>query len=135
MNKTLIIGERQTKQRNAIITFLRDCETPVTAEEIHYNLILTFGQISPSTVYRNLEKLETAGFVSGIKHGFEGSVRYQLTGKTHVHHFICRSCKKTIPLKVCPLEDFEAQAHSEQFTVEGHSFEIWGSCRECSSLH
>lgn len=132
MRKQVRIGQRRTQQRQAIMDFLEKISTPLTAEEIHHNLLENRVNLNLSTVYRNLEKMEKAGLISPVRFSFDNSTRYILSENSHVHHLVCRSCNRAIPLNFCPLESVLERFDSSQFVIEGHSFEIFGMCRNCS---
>ncbi|MDG5814220.1 Fur family transcriptional regulator [Chitinispirillales bacterium ANBcel5] len=134
MNRSPLIGERRTKQRKAIIAYLRYAMKPLTAEEVFDGLCREFDNLSLSTVYRNLKKLQRSGFISAVKRQFENSTRYTLSDSSHVHHFVCRHCMKTIPLNFCPLEAIKEKVDEDAFKIEGHSFELYGSCVDCINL-
>jgi len=125
--------ERQTQQRAAITRFLTGATTPLTAEEIYRGLVGEQHRLNLSTVYRNLERMEKAGLVSTVKLAIDNCTRYILNTHRHVHHLICRGCRKAIPLDFCPLESIRSQSQDAQFVIEGHSFEVYGSCRECAA--
>ncbi|MFW5784602.1 MAG: Fur family transcriptional regulator [Chitinispirillaceae bacterium] len=131
MEEQVRIGQRRTQQRKAIVDFMGKVSTPLTAEEIHYNLLKGHTNINLSTVYRNLEKMEKAGLVSPVRFTIDNNTRYILSEKSHVHHLVCRCCSRAIPLDFCPLESAMDRLDKSQFIIEGHRFEIFGMCREC----
>ncbi len=132
MNAKYRIGQRHTPQRAAIVDYLSRMTAPLTAEEIHRELLISHPNLNLSTVYRNLEKMEEGGLVNTVRYSFDASARYLLSSKKHIHHLICRKCHRTIPLDFCPLESVQIQSQNAQFTIEGHCFEVYGSCKECS---
>ena len=56
-------GEYSTKQREAILSFLRESSTHVTATDILSHLACQGISVGSATVYRALEKFESEGIV------------------------------------------------------------------------
>jgi len=124
-------GCKYTKSRKAMIGLLEKAETPLSAEEIFIQLKEAGVTANLSTVYRNLDLMESLGFVSKTIMN-DGKARFEITGEEHKHHLICTNCHKMISIDFCPLESIEKDIFQKtQFDITGHKLEIYGLCPEC----
>lgn len=120
--------QRDTRQRGAIRRVFLCVERPLTPDEV-----LEHGQrIVPSlglaTVYRNVKALVSEGWLSEVDLP-GGGLRYELAGRPHHHHFLCRSCRQAFDVHRCPNE-VEGLA-PEGFEVDGHELILFGRCAAC----
>jgi len=122
-----------TQQRGAIIEALLENRGQfVTAEEIYKKTRGRHKKTDFSTVYRNLEILESLGIIhkTSIK---DGVAIYELIcDHSHHHHIICKGCGKTEIINMCPLEQFKKNVRDKEFTLTDHRFELYGYCRDCN---
>jgi Fur family zinc uptake transcriptional regulator len=125
-------GYKNTKKREALITYLIKNNRYCSAKEIHQFLETKFAGISFDTVYRNLHDFCDIELVEETDLNGEMKFRYHCCqGKIgHHHHFICTVCGKTKELERCPMDSFAEQLPG--CTIEGHRFEIYGRCEECA---
>lgn len=127
-------GYRNSKNRNAVLKLLQDANEPVTADYIYDELRKTNPSVSLSTVYRILESLTSSNITVKLLIMNDNKARYEIRNFKHVHHLICKSCNKLIPIDCCPIKWFEnKQWEDTGFTVTGHRLEIYGICSECNT--
>lgn len=126
-------GLKYTKKREALIRFLADKNRYVSAREVHEYMNELFPGLSYDTVYRNLHDFSELGIFEETDFNAEMKFRLHCSlmgADHHHHHFICKYCGKTKELKMCPMDFFEEQLAGCK--IEGHRFEIYGMCEECS---
>ncbi len=87
-----------------------------------------------TTVYRSLESLVSEGLVQAVDLG-DGERRYELVKPgEHHHHLVCESCRQSVHLDQCLIEELEEGIRSKYgFQVKGHILEIFGTCKECTA--
>jgi len=124
-------GYRNTPARRAIISLLKEVTSPITAEDLFLLVKDLHGSINLSTIYRSLDLFTSKGILNKIVFN-DGKARYELNRNDHRHHLVCLGCNKTIPISNCPLHLLENQVEKEtEFSITGHSFEIYGYCSKC----
>jgi len=125
-------GCRSTKSRKAVIEILEESETPMTAENIFLKIKELGFTTNLSTIYRNLELMESVGLVEKTTVLNDSKSRYELVRKGHRHHIICTACRKMVPLDSCPFQKYETDIENEtKFDITGHQFILYGLCPEC----
>lgn len=125
-------GYKLTDQRRLIIEAFNENPGHHTAQEIFDLVKEKLNGINFSTIYRNLELLNTLEIInklqieSGISH-------YELHGSGHHHHIICKKCGATREIDICPYKNLEEeQLNAIGFKATDHKFEIYGYCSRCS---
>ena len=124
---------RLTKTRRAMIAlFLRE-HTPLSVPQILDELSAQMIHVNKTTVYRELETLETLSIVKSVK--LEDRKQYfELATRDHHHHFVCVVCEEIedVHLDECDLErQEELLARKNGFSVFRHSIEFFGLCKLC----
>lgn len=120
---------RLTKQRLAILKYLRKASRHPAADVIYKEVKKEFSRISFGTVYRNLKFLKEHGYikefiVNKISH-FDWRV------DSHVH-MVCDSCNTIFDLDDDKLVDqLQRLAKRDKFVVRFENFEIRGYCKAC----
>jgi Fur family ferric uptake transcriptional regulator len=126
-------GGRVTSTKRALIAVLLDSHQHLSADEITTTIQQTDPRASASTIYRNLEELETLGFVVHAHLGRAAAV-YHLAGPVH-GHLLCSTCGATIEV---PSQQFEplvrAMRREYGFDVNRHHLALSGVCAACQSL-
>lgn len=120
--------ERKTRQRESILETFRDSKGPLSPQEV---LDLTKPRIPDlgiATVYRNIKTFVENGSLLPVPVPGEPD-RYEISGKKHHHHFICRTCHKAFEMEGCP-GSLAAMA-PPGFKVEEHEIFLYGRCRDC----
>lgn len=120
---------RQTKQRETIRAVLADSASPLSAVEILARAREAAPVIGIATVYRHLSCWLQAGELVPVE--IPGEVcRYELAGKTHHHHFLCRGCGRVFELPGC-VPGLQSIV-PEGFQAQNHEITIYGACRACA---
>ncbi len=123
--------ERDTPQRRAIREVLTRAGRPVSpAEVLDAGKALATG-LGIATVYRNLKLLTETGWLCSVDLPGE-TTRYEVSGKPHHHHFLCRECDRAFEVvERCPgSHRFSAPSG---FRVEAHEVVLYGVCATCTN--
>lgn len=121
---------KQSKQRNAILDYLRSTTSHPTADTIYENVRKKIPNISLGTVYRNLNMLAETGEILRLVCG-GSSDRYDGFTKPH-YHFLCRECGSVSDLEMASLDHIDVIAGAGfTGTVEGHFAYFYGVCPAC----
>jgi Fur family ferric uptake transcriptional regulator len=127
-------GLRWTPQRGAILDVLSRIDGHVTGSELVERSRELDPAMTPSTVYRTLDVLETLGVVSH-SHGREGRQEFHLNPKADHGHLVCSSCGRSWelePAEARPLVNRLGAARGFQVDVAHLSVE--GRCADCAKL-
>ena len=131
-------GEYTTKQRDAILTFLKENNAHTTASDILFHLREQGYKVSSATVYRTLEKFEAEGVVKKMIIGQGTGACYQFAdGDECANHFHlkCIKCGKLIHLSCEFMHEMESHIFSDHgFTVSSGRTIIYGVCQECNGI-
>ena len=121
---------KNSKQRDAIKSFLMTRYDHPTAETVYLNVKKDFPNISLGTVYRNLSLLSEIGENQKLSTGI-GPDRFDGTPAPH-YHFICNQCGSVLDLEVTGLDHINVLA-SQNFDgeIEGHLIYFYGKCPDC----
>ena len=120
------LGERKTKQRQAIVEVLRLAEGPLSVQEI---LLACDGHLGIATVYRNIKLLTESRQVQTVSLP-DGTQRYEICPGRHHHHFQCRSCGKVLDLEGCFLGEAPLELPGGH-RAESHEITFSGVCAGC----
>ena len=83
-------AQKHSRQRDAILNFLKTRKDHPTAEVVYTNVREIYPKISMGTVYRNLNLLASNGDI--LKISLEDDSAH-FDGFTHPHcHFFCKKC-------------------------------------------
>ena len=124
-------GQRNSKNRDSVISILSEENTPVCVEDIYNKAKLKNDKISLSTVYRIIDKLCELKIVRKAATD-EAKTLYELAQNGHKHYIICTKCKKMIALDSCPIAELENKiSHDTGFHITSHKYEIYGECENC----
>lgn len=126
----LICGvDRNTRQKRAIESVLRNHANPLSPAEILEHAVKEVPSLGIATVYRSLKSLAKDGQVVSVE--IPGAPpRYERADKGHHHHFLCRSCGEVFDLKTC-LGGIKKMA-PPRFRVDDHEIILYGACRGCA---
>ena len=121
---------KNSKQRDAIKSFLMTRYDHPTAETVYLNVKKEFPNISLGTVYRNLSLLSEIGEIQKLSTGI-GPDRFDGNPAPH-YHFICNHCGRVLDLDVTGLDHINVLA-SQNFDgeIEGHLIYFYGKCPDC----
>ncbi len=126
----ITVLRRDTKQRRAILTVLRNARGPLAPREICRRAQRLTPGLGLATVYRNLRKLSESGILRAVELPTVGR-RFELASVPHHHHFVCRLCDRAYCTRSCTqkLADWVPPG----FVVESHEITLFGICRDCSN--
>ena len=122
-------GLKITPQRKLILDILEE-SSHLTGEEITSIARNKQPNISAGTVYRNIKTLCELGLVRNVA-STDGIRRFENTS-VHRHQFICLSCKNTIEIDFCPMNnELQNLAGKYGFKIADHDFQVRGYCMNC----
>lgn len=125
------VGQRQTRQREAIARVIADAAGPLTAREIHARAQAETAALGIATVYRALKLLLQAREIKCVVLP-SGEPRYESSSRGHHDHFLCRACEQVFDLG-CPLRLPRGTALPGGFVVEDHEMTLFGLCPGCTA--
>lgn len=131
-------GEYSTRQREAVLEFLKNASCHITPSQVLSFLKDKGISISLATVYRTLDKLCNEGVVRKMSMGDHSGSCYQYvaTSDCFEHfHLKCIDCGKLIHLSCDFLANMEKHILDEHgFTISTGKTVIYGRCSTCESL-
>jgi len=122
--------KRVTRQREAVLKFLKNNNSHPTADMIYEGLRKEIPNISKGTVYRNLKVLQESGQIAELN--IKGTVsRYETKQASH-YHFRCEQCGRVFDINE-PIDKGvdERVAKRTGFKVTRHQLEFRGLCKDC----
>jgi Fur family transcriptional regulator, ferric uptake regulator len=122
--------ERDTAQRRAIRAALQDADRPLSPREVLDDAQSQVPGLGIATVYRNLKAFVDDGWLTPVELPGEAP-RYEVAGKKHHHHFMCRSCDRVFELAGCPGNLQAVVPHG--FALEDHEVVLYGRCEACAA--
>ncbi len=127
------IGQRNTKQRTAVIDILESVEEFASAQDIHARLITEGRKVGLTTVYRTLQQLSEIGAIDTL-HDASGETLYRhCVSETHHHHLVCTNCRSTVEIDGGPVEEWATSTAAKHgFQKTGHTAEVFGLCSNCA---
>lgn len=123
-------GLRITYPRLALLSELQRSTSPRSAAE----LSATLSQFPRSSIYRNLETLETANLLKSSM--IKWVRRYELGDLLvpHHHHLTCTTCGNVIQFDSPKLEkQLLSSASDNGYKLLSHVVELRGICNKCNS--
>lgn len=119
-------GHRVTRQRAAIVGEVLATTGHISAAEVAQRV----GAVDPSTVYRTLELLERAGWLSHCHHE-RGADYHHSEDHDHVH-LVCSGCGASLTLNEADTAPLKAHVESlTGFEPDFTHFNVAGLCRRC----
>ena len=125
---------RLTKQKKAILSYLKSVYTHPTAEMIYDALKNDLPSLSLATVYRNLHQLAEQGQILQLEINNE----FHFDGDLQEHqHGVCRSCGLIIDIFDKNLNAYALKKASnmEGFIPKKANIFFEGTCANCAKLH
>jgi Fur family ferric uptake transcriptional regulator len=127
-------GQRNTRQRRAVLTALAQHPEFTSAQALHQRLRAQGQHIGLTTVYRTLYVLVEAGLADSVR---DESGRQHFRARPtaeHQHYLRCRQCGFNIPVASPALERWaRTTARELGFTQVEHVVELTGVCPRCES--
>jgi Fur family ferric uptake transcriptional regulator len=130
MSKTQPVQTRKTKQRSAIREAIEASSRPLTIAEILKLASRSVEGIGIATVYRAVADMVNEEEVTAVEVPSE-PVRYEMAGKSHHHHFQCRSCQKLFDIEGCI--DNIKKLVPPKFKLSDHAVTLFGLCAGCGA--
>lgn len=125
-------GLRLTPQRELVLAAVRELGHS-TPEEISAHVRKTHPGINLSTVYRNLETLQKAGFVVHSHLGHGGATFHAADEASHLH-LVCSECGKVSEADLSIASEFTSMLTLDYgFKTDITHFAIHGKCAECDA--
>lgn len=121
---------KRSRQREAIIEFLKSRKDHPTADVVYMNLRETMPNISLGTVYRNLSLLADQGQI--LRLSCDGKVD-RFDGFTHPHyHFMCVDCGAVSDVEMDLTDVLTKQAQGRvDGVITEHVVLFKGYCSQC----
>lgn len=121
--------ERKTDQKQAILKAFEQAGRPLSPQEALELAKPHAEAVSIATIYRNLKSLAASGVLKAVGLPGESTMRYELHGKAHHHHFHCRICHQVYEVDGCPgnIEPLVPKG----FALEDHEVVLYGLCAGC----
>jgi Fur family peroxide stress response transcriptional regulator len=122
--------KRQTKQREAVLRFLRGTYSHPTADQIYDEVRKEIPNISKGTVYRNLKVLQEMGLITELN--LNGAVsRFEAKRESH-YHFRCEKCGRVFDVNVPVDKELDREVSSRTgLKISYHQLEFRGLCHDC----
>lgn len=124
---------RLTKKRKALVTLFFEHESPLSAQDILYELKKVQVTVNKTTVYRELERLQEVNIVSRVELG-DRKKYYELASREHHHHLVCVRCERVEDVDIDEKKLFEEEkrvSYKKGFVIMRHSLEFFGLCKMC----
>ena len=127
-------GRRLTLQRRLVLEAVERARHHVTADDIARRVRTKHPSIGPSTVYRNLEALESLGLVTHTH--LDDRVTRWHRADTHPHgHLVCRTCGRETEIRPGLLDAMAKRLRAEhRFEPDLAHSAIVGICRRCRDV-
>ncbi len=124
---------RNTKQRQLILSILRETDRPMSINEIYLQVTKDMPKLAKSTIYRNIDALLSQKLIDKY-HFKDNEVFYRIKADSdeHKHFLLCVDCKKVFDLPSCPIHEIEHAIEEEGFIIKDHLIQITGTCKTCA---
>lgn len=121
---------KYSRQREAIINFLKTRYDHPTADVVYSNVRNEFPNISLGTVYRNLTLLADLGEIARLHLG-DGVDHFDYNAAPH-YHFVCSRCGGVSDLETPDIKVVDTDAF-QNFggEIHGYSVHFHGVCPNC----
>lgn len=128
------MGLRNTRPRRLIAEQLAERASSgadFTAQDLWHDLQAVDPHLGRATVYRAVDVLVSQGLLDRVPFA-DGTHRYRVCGDSHHHHLTCTQCQRVIEVDAClPPELLATISATTDFSIEGHSLELFGRCASC----
>lgn len=121
-----------SKQREALLGYLRSTKSHPTAGDIYAEMRKSDPKISLGTVYRNLSLLLANGTIKRVDTDHD-SVHYDGDISPH-YHFVCDKCGTVFDTSVNQLDLDKEVEKQLGCDITGHSLIFHGICKNCKGL-
>lgn len=115
----------------ALLELFDENDHHLKANEVYERLQPRFPALSPSTVYRALERLVKSGKISVSDMG-TGAMVYEKVADGMHHHLVCHNCGKIETIQHHIVGDFFSEVKNEySFHVYTNHLILFGYCKNC----
>ena len=128
--KTVLPGQRQTKQRELVYDIIKAAKGPLTVPEIHAQALQSMQRTGIATVYRTVKLLLDSHLIQAVIMP-SGETRYESADLGHHHHFQCRTCGEVFDIHHCPKGLAPETELPGGFILQGHEITMYGLCPQC----
>ncbi len=125
------LGQRQTRQRDAILRVIAQADGPLSVPEIHERARREHAPTGLATIYRTLKLLQEGGQIQSVILP-SGESRFEPSERGHHEHFQCRGCQHVFDLHECPLQLPRDTVLGGGFVVQDHELTLYGLCPDCA---
>ncbi len=124
-------GHRITAGRLAVLEVALKEKGHFDADTLYLHMRMKDSRVSRATVYRTLDLLLEAGFLSKML--TENQAMYEvIPGKGHHDHLICTKCGAIIEVVNEEIERLQKEiCRKHGFTMTRHVLKIEGTCSDC----
>ncbi len=115
----------------ALLNIFTRNSKPQSVGEILIHLAKSTLRPNKTTIYRQLEKLESQGTIRKVRVG-DDSLRYE-KAEDHHHHVVCTNCRRVedVDLKDSLSAVEKRIAKEKKFSNLNHNLEFYGICSNC----
>jgi Fur family transcriptional regulator, ferric uptake regulator len=129
------MGLRNTRPRRLIadkLAALASSGRDFSTDDLWMELKVADPDLGRSTVFRAVDLLTEQRVLDRVTFA-DGTHRYRVCGVgAHHHHITCVQCHRVVEVEACIGSDMlHAIENSTDFSLEGHSLELFGRCRDC----
>ena len=116
-----------TKQRELILSILKQADRHLTADEVFFLAKLKMPSIAMATIYNNLNAMHEAGMV--LRTHIDGSADcFELASEPH-DHLLCDGCGRISDVRIPSLSQTLETALGE--VIEHYDLTVHYICPEC----
>lgn len=121
--------QRNSKQRQIILSSVLARHDHPTADQIYLDVRIKDDKISRGTVYRNLGLLSESGQITNVK--VSAADRYDCRTDRH-YHLLCTDCGNVFDAPMDYHSEYDEQITKETgFQISRHRMVFEGLCPEC----
>lgn len=125
-------GLKVTPARLAVIESLNSSSKPLDVSDILKFLEKKKIAADQATIYRIIESFYSLGLINRLQ--FQEKKFYYESVREEHHHAICTNCGVIEDISGCSIDDLEKNIErTKGFTVNKHSLEFFGICRDCKA--
>ncbi len=125
-------GGRLTVPTRIVISILASSDDHLTADDLIAEVERRMVGVSPSTIYRVVQRLGELGIIEHV-HSGSGPAFYHLREHGHAH-LVCNGCGIVLDLPDAVFDDVARVARERHgFTVDAHHSALLGLCKACSA--
>lgn len=121
---------RNTRQRSAIESVLKNADRPLNVHELQQLAAQTVDRLGMATVYRAIKNMLEEGLIRKVEIP-EQTPHYEMADLHHHHHFYCEHCERVFEIEACP-PGVNSLAPAG-FQVKRHEITLYGTCSECGA--